>query len=298
MKKIVIAGGTGFLGTSLESFFKKKGDDVIVLSRKPHFNHTYWNGKQLGSWVNDLENADVLINLSGKSVDCRYNAVNRDKILKSRINSTSVLSKAVSQCKKPPKIWLNASSATIYIHAENNLMTEKDGIVGDDFSTNICKKWEAEFFKENHLFTRKVALRIAIVLSKKGGGFPKMSWLARLGFGGKQGIGNQLISWIHIDDFCRAIDFITENNEIDGVVNITAPKPVTNKFFMKELRSAMHIAIGIPLPRVLLEVGAFLISTETELLLKSRKVYPEKLLQNGFSFQYESISKSLVQLVK
>jgi len=225
--KIIIAAGTGFLGTNLEKYFIEKGNQVTILTRNPKRNNEIiWDAKSLGDWKISLENADVLINLAGKSVDCLYTEKNKNEIYSSRIESTKVLQKAINQCVNKPKIWLNASSATIYTHSETHLNTEENGIIGDDFSMNICKSWEQEFFKEKTKNVRKIALRTSIVLGKNGGAFPKLKMLTNLGLGGKQGRGNQKISWIHINDFCNAIDFIIKQENITGEINITAPNPL------------------------------------------------------------------------
>ncbi|MBT34205.1 MAG: TIGR01777 family protein [Thalassobius sp.] len=296
MRKIVIAGGSGFLGLSLETYFKSKGDEVVILSRKPTASQVYWDGKSLGDWVDALEGSDALINLSGKSVDCRYNQSNSQKIFSSRIESTRVLNEAMLKCKNPPKVWLNASSATIYIHAENEEMTEHNGIIGDDFSMNICKSWEAEFFGTTISQVRKVALRTSIVLGENGGAFPKMKWLSKLGFGGKQGNGEQYMSWIHINDFCKAVAFILQNESIEGAINITSPKPIKNHQFTNTLRKTLKVPFGFSQSRFLLELGSVVIGTETELLLKSRKVYPQKLIESGFVFDYANLTKAFENL--
>lgn len=291
---IIIAAGTGFLGKNLEQYFLTKNHEVKILTRNPKLeNEIFWDAKTLGNWKTELENADVLINLAGKSVDCRYNEKNKKEIYDSRIYSTKVLQQAIDECQNPPKIWLNASSATIYTHSETHLNTEKNGIIGDDFSMNICKSWEKEFFKTENQNIRKVALRTSIVLGKNGGAFPKFKQISKLGLGGKQGRGNQMMSWIHIDDFCEAVNFIIENENLKGAINITAPKPLSNIEMMKQLREKIKIPFGIPSPVWLLEIAAIFIKTETELMLKSRNVYPEILLENGFQFQYNNFEKAL-----
>ncbi len=285
-KKIIIAGGTGFLGRALSDFFKKKGDTVLVLTRTPRQkNHLYWDGMQEGKWISHLEKADILINLAGKSVDCRYHAKNKNAILSSRLNSTHLLNKVMAQLSNPPKIWLNASSATTYIHAETIKMTEAKGIIGDDFSMGVCKQWEAAFFEKPIVGCRKVAMRTSIVLGDDGGAFPKLKILTRLGFGGKQGRGNQMVSYIFIQDFCRAVDFIIQQPNISGPVNITSPSPIPNILFMEALRKRFKMPFGLNIGRPLLELGAWLSGTETELLLKSRFVYPEILIKKGFVFK-------------
>jgi len=288
--KIIIAAGTGFLGKNLEKYFTEKGNEVYILTRNPkRKNEIHWNAKTLGEWKNWVENADVLINLTGKSVDCRYTEKNKQKIYSSRIESTKVLQQAVDQCVNKPRVWLNASSATIYTHSETQLNTEENGIIGDDFSMNICKSWEKEFFTVKNENVRKVALRTSIVLGNNGGAFPKLKLITKLGLGGKQGRGNQNVSWIHIDDFCQAIEHIIDNENISGVINVTAPNPLPNEEFMRKLRKEMKIPFGLNAPVWQLEIASIFLRTETELLLKSRNVYPEKLIKTGFEFSYPNI---------
>jgi uncharacterized protein len=294
--KIIIAGGSGFLGKSLENHFQNH--EVWILTRNPkRSNEIFWNAKNLGDWTESLEKADVLINMTGKSVDCRYNDKNRSEILRSRIDSTNILQMAVDNSKNPPKIWLNSSSATIYVHAETQLMTEANGVIGDDFSMNICKSWEKAFFATTSPQTRKVALRTAIVLGKEGEALKKLKSITQLGLGGKQGSGRQKMSWIHVEDFCRAVEFIIQNESIIGVINVSAPNPIDNQGFMAILRKNLNVPFGIPSPIFLLEIGTLLLQTETELLLKSRNVYPERLLNYGFQFRFETVENALRELV-
>ncbi len=297
--KIIIAGGTGFLGNSLKKFFEAKGYSVFILTRQPGQEHEiYWDARTLGDWKDCLEGADVLINLTGKSVDCRYTEQNKQEIYTSRIDSTRILQEAVEHCVHPPKIWLNASSATIYDHSEQHLNTEANGIIGDDFSMNICKSWEAEFFRAENPETRKVALRTSIVMGNSGGAFPKLKAVTKLFLGGKQGSGRQKVSWIHIGDFCRAVAWIIDHEEISGVINITAPKPLTNAEMMNNLRKRMKIPFGLNAAVWQLKIASFFLRTETELLLKSRNVYPEKLLHSGFSFAYPDLEAALEDLIQ
>ncbi|SDQ65678.1 hypothetical protein SAMN05421664_2044 [Chryseobacterium soldanellicola] len=296
--KIIVAAGTGFLGKNLEKYFTEKGNEVYILTRNPkRKNEIHWDAKSLGEWQNQLENSDVLINLTGKSVDCRYTEKNKQEIYSSRINSTKVLQQAVDHCINKPKIWLNASSATIYIHSENQLNTEENGIIGDDFSMNICKSWEKEFFTVKNENIRKVALRTSIVLGNNGGAFPKLKLITKLGLGGKQGRGNQNVSWIHIDDFCKAIEHIIDHENMRGVINITAPNPLSNKEFMMKLRKEMKVPFGLNAPVWQLEIASIFLKTETELLLKSRNVYPERLVNNGFEFSYPTIESAFKNLI-
>lgn len=295
--KIILAGGTGFLGNALRKYFEDKGNEVLILTRKPELaNEIYWDAVNIGDWIEALEHTDALINLTGKSVDCRYTEDNKRAILDSRVKSTEVLQKAINLCKHPPKVWLNSSSATIYVHAETQAMNEDDGIIGDDFSMNICKSWEKAFFEDSAVPIRKVALRTAIVLGNSGGGFRKMKMLSRLGLGGKQGSGKQMISWIHEKDFCRAVEFIIKQPKMTKKVNITTPHPLRNEDFMKRLRQSIGMPLGLNSPVFLLELAAIFIRTETELLLKSRNVYPERLLQNGFQFEFPTVDEAFADL--
>lgn len=295
---IVIAGGSGFLGQELSKWFRRKGHAVYILTRTPKYRDDhYWDACHTGPWQQLLEHCDVLINMTGKSVDCRYTEANKKAILRSRLESTAVLQQAVDQCNHPPKVWLNASSATIYVHAETQQMTEATGITGDDFSMGICTQWEAAFFARTSPQTRKVALRTSIVLGNEGGAFPKFRQITRLGLGGIQGHGQQMMSWIHINDFCAAVAYLIGQTHITGPVNITAPAPVRNGEFMQTLRRHCKMPFGLPAPAYLLEVAAAIIGTETELMLKSRNVVPERLQQEGFTFQYATINQALEQLL-
>jgi uncharacterized protein len=286
--KIIIAAGTGFLGQALEKYFTTLGHEIIILTRAPkQSNHLLWDAKTIGQWSVALEGADVLINMAGKSVDCRYTEHNRNEILSSRVDSTLVLQHAINRCTKPPAAWLNASSATIYIHAETTPQTEATGTIGDDFSMNICKQWEAAFFQSHLPQIRKVALRTSIVLGDDGGAYPKMKLISRLGLGGRQGQGRQMMSYIWIDDFCRAVEYIIQNDTLSGPINITHPLPIPNALFMSRLRLKTKGWFAMPSPTWLLELAAIFVRTETELLLKSRFVVPQKLIDHGFVFEEE-----------
>ena len=298
--KLIIAAGTGFLGQVILNHFKDKFDEIVILTRgKPkttaNVKYVNWDAKTLFGWKNELENCDVLINLAGKSVDCRYTDKNKKEILASRIDSTSILNKAILQCKNPPKHWLNSSTSTIYRHSEDKQMTEENGEIGNDFSMNVAKAWEKTFFEIKTPKTLKTALRTSIVLGKNGGAFIPLKRLTQFGLGGKQGNGNQFISWIHEKDFARAIEFTIEK-EMIGVVNIVSPKPIQNKDFMSELRKSLKMSIGIPSPKPILKIGAKIIGTETELVLKSRNVIPERLQENGFEFEFDTFEKAFKNL--
>ena len=293
-KKIVIAGGTGFLGKALESYFTDQGHTVVILTRKPqHLHHQEWDGQNVGPWVEQLEGSDILINLCGQSVDCRYTPQNKKAILDSRLIPTRLLNKAMSLCSSPPAIFINASSSTIYIHSEEVPMTERDGVIGCDFSMSVVKQWEAAFFEKELPGIRKVALRTSIVLGETGGAYPKLKQIIQLGLGGHQGNGDQMLSWISLLDYCRAVQHIIDTPYLEGALNITGPQPVTNKVFMRKLRKSLKPLFALPQPKWLLELGAAVIGTETELLLKSRYVIPERLQNSGFEFDHTTITKWL-----
>lgn len=292
-KKIVIAGGTGFVGQYLNKKFKAAGYEVIIISRSK--GHVCWDDFSLITEA--LENADMLINLAGKSVSCRYNEKNKKEIFDSRIDTTKILGDAILTCKIPPPLWINSSTATIYRHAEDRPMTESTGETGTGFSVNVATNWEKAFFAFTLPRTRQVALRMAIVLGNNGGVIKPLKNLVRFGLGGKQGSGKQMFSWIHIEDLFSIITFVQQHNEISGVLNTTAPNPVTNRILMQQVRKHMGVIFGLPAPVWLLKAGAVLIKTETELILKSRWVIPELLSAAGFQFQYPDIDTALKQII-
>ncbi|NRT10885.1 TIGR01777 family oxidoreductase [Flavobacterium sp. 14A] len=302
MKKLIIAAGTGFLGQVLVNYFESKFDEIVILTRGQNsvsgkIKLVNWDAKTLTGWETELENATVLINLAGKSVDCRYTEKNKKEILLSRIQSTKVLNQAVLACKNPPKHWLNSSTSTIYRFSLDKQMSEENGEIGNDFSMNVAQSWEKSFFKTATPHTLKIALRTSIVLGRNGGAFIPLKRLTRLGLGGKQGKGNQFISWIHAEDFARAIDFIIEK-QMKGVVNIVSPQPISNTNFMEKLRKQLNVFIGLPTAKFILKIGAKIIGTEPELVLKSRNVIPTRLLENGFEFEYKTLETALKNLTK
>lgn len=294
MGKVVLAGGTGFIGQFFEKEFKEKGDTVYIISRQE--GHISWEDKQ--SIVEVLEGAELLINLAGKSVNCRYNERNKREIMESRKRTTRILGEAIEACIEPPKLWINSSTATIYRHAEDRPMTEEEGEIGTGFSVDVAKAWEEVFFSFPLDRTRQVALRIAIVLGKDGGVMTPYLYLTRFGLGGKQGPGTQKFSFIHVEDLYRIVQFIQQREDLSGVFNAVSPYPVSNEKLMAEMRRKMHVLIGIPTPGWMLEMGAVFIRTETELILKSRWVVPERLLVEGFKFRYPTIEDTLEAVLK
>ena len=301
MKKLIIAAGTGFLGQVLVNHFKDKFDEIVILTRGKSqtidkIKYVNWNAKTFSGWENELEKATILINLAGKSVDCRYTKENKKQILLSRIESTKILNKAVLNCKNPPKHWLNSSTATIYRFSLDKQMDEINGEIGNDFSINVALSWEKAFFKTETPNTLKTALRTSIVIGKNGGAFIPLKTLAKTGFGGKQGKGNQFVSWIHEEDFANAVDFIIQK-EISGVVNVVSPEPIRNSDFMQKLRKAVGFPFGIPVNIFLLKIGSFIIRTEAELVLKSRNVIPKRLLESGFKFKFKNVDEAFKNLL-
>ena len=300
MKKVIVTAANGFLGRNLVAYLSKKYEVVALVRRKvnlvPGVKYCLWDGKTLGEWQLEFEHAFCVINLAGKSVDCRYNEENKREIYASRLESTAIVGEAIESCIYPPQLWINSASATVYRHSEDTPMTEENGEEGTGFSVDVCKQWEQKFFEYGHVGLRQVALRTAIVFGVDGGALVPMVRLAKFGLGGKQGKGNQIFSWIHIEDFCRAVAFTIADESIYGVVNLASPFPVPNREVMRTLRRVYTVPFGLPMPRFLLEFGARIIKTETELILKSRFVIPEKLISHGFIFKFPNIDEAIYDL--
>lgn len=299
--KIVIAGGTGFLGKELVHFFEDRNYELVVLTRSENrsngnIHFLQWDGKTMNSWVKSLIGSDIIINLTGKSVDCRYTEENKKEIMRSRVDSTRILQQAISELEVKPKVWINASTATIYRYSLDQLMTEEDEEYGNDFSMTVAKNWEDAFFDTEIPGVRKVALRTSLVIGKSGGVYPVLKRLAKFGLAGKMGSGKQKFAWIHIEDVLAIVDFIIQNNHISGPVNCTSTTSPTNIEFMKALRKSLKVPFGIPQPRFLLKLGALVIGTESELILKSRYVFPKKLIDAGFEFKFEDCKEALDDL--
>lgn len=301
-QKIIIPGGSGFIGKYVAQFFLKKNYKVVILTRgktedKNGITYLNWDGNTLASWQKSFEGASLILNLSGKSVDCRYNEKNKKKILDSRVNSTQIIGEAIQNCTTPPKVWINMSTATIYEYTlEGKANDEKHGTIGNDFSMNVAKTWENTFSKISLSNTRKIIIRTSIVLGKNGGALVPLVRLTRFGLGGKNGSGKQFVSWIHIEDVARIINWLLENKNATGIYNCTSPTPIPNHFFMKKIRAACGISFGLPAMKWMIAIGSFLLRTESELVLKSRKVVPNRLLEEGFEFQFENLERALSDL--
>ncbi|MSU58437.1 MAG: TIGR01777 family protein [Pedosphaera sp.] len=316
-QRILLAGGSGFLGGELAKYFSALGWEVVVLTRSPKsrtdvVREVVWDARTVGDWARELEGATAVVNLTGRSVDCRYNAKNRREIMDSRVNSTRVVGQAIAKCKAPPRVWLNSSTATVYKHtfgsAHDESSREMDSVAEakDAFSVEVAQAWERALFEEmdGRLLTslpktRRVALRTALVLGLgRNSVFPVLRRLTNLGLGGRQGSGKQFVSWIHEADFCRAVEWIIAQDELAGPVNLCAPNPLTNAEMMGGLCKVRRMPFGLPAAEWMLELGAFFLRTETELILKSRRVVPGRLLASGFEFRFRQFREAVADLEK
>jgi len=310
--KIVIAGGSGQVGQVLARRFEETGHDLVILTRRSSSGIVgrlvCWNGRDLGDWVGELDGADVVINLAGRPVNCRYSVRNRAEIIGSRLDATRVMGQAIARVRRPPRLWLQAATATIYPHGYDVANGESSPIAQEDedvpgtwrFSVGVAKAWERTFDEApSNPSTRRVLLRISLVLSPDDGGvFDVLLGLVRRGLGGQVGDGRQYISWIHDSDFVRAILRLIKDEEFSGVVNLASPSPLPNAEFMRILREAWGTKIGLPAPRLILEIAAFFMRTESELVLKSRRVVPSRLLEAGFQFTFPDWAEAAQDLCR
>jgi uncharacterized protein (TIGR01777 family) len=309
-RRIILAGGTGFLGQLLAGYLQSRGWEPVVLTRHPsaqaRFKEVAWDARTLGDWARELEGAEAVINLAGRSVNCRFTPKNKRLVMDSRVDSTRVIGQAIGQCVQPPRAWLNCSTATIYRHTfglpydENSTDFSPTAEVHDEYSVEVAQAWERAQMSAPTPGTRQVTMRITLVFGTvKGGVFQILRRLARLGLGGRMGSGKQFVSWIHEEDFCRAVEWILEHPELKGAVNLVAPHLLTNTEMMRTFRRVCGgIPFGLPAERWMLEIGAFIMRTETELILKSRCVAPGKLLADGFSFHFPDMESAVRDLEK
>ena len=301
--RIVIPGGSGQVGTILARAFHRDRVDVVVLSRHPQsrpWRVLEWDGARVGAWQSEIDGADIVINLAGRSVNCRYTAANQREILHSRIASTRVIGEAIRRARRPPRVWLQASTATIYAHRYDGANDERSGVLGGNesnapsswrFSIDVARAWERAFDEAVTTATRKVTLRSAMTLSPDASGvFDTLLGLVRCGLGGTAGNGRQFISWIHYEDFVAAVRWLIDREDVDGIVNVASPNPLPNADFMRLLREAYGVPFGLPARNWMLEIGAALMRTETELILKSRRVVPRRLLEDGFRCEFSNWS--------
>jgi len=309
--KIVIPGGTGQVGTVLARAFLKDGHEVVVLSRRPEksaWRTVSWDAETLGDWVNEIDGADVVINLAGRNVNCRYTPENRRLIMDSRVNSAKAVGAAIANAQHPPKVWLQMSTATIYSHRYDAPNDDITGVIGGTetdappewaFSIEVAKGWEKAQTDCLTPQTRQVQMRTALVLGPgRGGIFDTLLGLVRRGLGGRSYDGRQYISWLHEQDFIRAVDFLIKREEISGAINLAAPNPLPNAEFMRILREAYGISFGLPASKWMLKLGALLMQSETELILKSRRVVPARLLATGFKFDFPDWPEAAKDLCK
>jgi len=293
MKKVVIAGGTGFIGSYLTQRFEESGFKVQIVSRDPE--HISWKPVDL---IESIDGAELVINLAGKSINCRHTETNKKSIIDSRVNTTIWIGNAILACQKPPVLWVNGSACGIYESSFDHPMTEDETELGNDFLADVVRKWEKVFFGFRLKGTRKIALRTSVVLGKHGGALKPLVLLSRLGLGGKQASGAQVFSWIHIEDYFQILLYLIEKTEIQGIINCTSPGPVTNKSFMSTIRKKLGIPFGIPAPAFAVNLGAKLIGTEPQLIVNSTYVIPKRLMDSGFKFIYPDSDKALDNLLK
>jgi uncharacterized protein (TIGR01777 family) len=309
--KIVIPGGSGHVGTLLARALTSGGHDVVVLSREPRtapWRVAEWDGRTVGDWSQEIDGSDVVINMAGRSVNCRYTPAHRAEILDSRVQSTRAVGIAIARSKKPPRVWLQASTATIYAHRYDAPNDEATGIIGGSepnapetwrFSIDVVRAWEAALDEAVVPSTRKVALRSAVIMSPEDGGpFATLLALVGRGLGGRAADGRQYVSWIHDADFARALLWIIAHDSLAGVVNVSSPNPLPQEDFMRALRKAAGARVGLPAMGWMLEIGAIVMGTETELILKSRRVVPARLLESGFVFTHPNWPDAALDLVR
>ncbi|MFO0962665.1 MAG: TIGR01777 family oxidoreductase [Phycisphaerales bacterium] len=308
--KIILPGGSGQIGMILARPFAGAGHEVVILSRGARASvgrAVEWDARTLGPWADELDGADVVINLAGRNVNCRYNAANLREITESRVRSTEVLGRAIAQAARPPRVWLQSSTATIYSHRYDAPNDEATGILGGSepdapaswrFSIDVARRWEQTAMDAATPRTRKVLLRSAMVMSPdRGGVFDVLLGLVRRGLGGASGDGRQFVSWIHDADFVRAVNWLIDH-DLDGAVNLASPGSIPNAEFMRILRQAWGARFGLPASRWMLEFGAVFLRTETELVLKSRRVVPGRLLESGFDFQFPTWAAAAADLCR
>jgi uncharacterized protein (TIGR01777 family) len=307
--KVVLPGGTGQVGTILDRALTAAGHQVVVLTRHPERERQIaWDGATLGDWTAALDGADAVINLAGRSVSCRYTAENLRAMMDSRVDSARIVGRAIAAATRPPRVWLQMSTATIYAHRFDAAHDEATGVIGGSetgvpdywaYSVEIARNWERAQAEAPTPATRKVALRSAMVMSPdRGGVFDVLLRMTRLGLGGPVAGGAQYVSWIHDEDFVRAVEFLIARDDLEGPVNLASPGPLPHRRFMRTLRSAAGVPFGLPATRWMTKLGAFAMRSDTELLLKSRRVVPGRLHAAGFTFTRPDWDGAATDLVR
>ncbi|HEX8490693.1 MAG TPA: TIGR01777 family oxidoreductase [Chthoniobacterales bacterium] len=300
MKRIILAGGSGFIGQALAPVFLAKGYNVVVLGRgavrhEGGGDYLQWDGQTLGAWASAIDGAEAIVNLTGKNINCRHNAENRREIIRSRVDSVRILGEAIAHCAKPPKVFVQTSGVGYYGDTGDQVV-EEGAPHGNDFSAEVCRQWEGAFDDLNLPGTRKVVLRLGVVLGRTGGALPMLEKITRLFLGGAVGSGRQFISWIHVVDLVEMFVAAIEQEELSGVFNATAPVPVTNSEFMRELRRALHRPWSPPVPEPFARVGAWAMGTEGDLALLSNRCAPRRFSEHGFHFRFPNLRDALAHL--
>lgn len=305
MNQVILAGGSGFLGRALAAHFRSLGREVVVLTRTPTLRadgvrEVGWDARTLGDWAREFDGAAAVINLAGRSINCRYTPENRRQILASRVDATRAVGEAIARTAQPPPVWLNASAAAVYKHSDAPMDETGESAptpeIGDAFSIEVVRAWESALEQARTSRTRKVAMRITLVFGTEGGAYPVFRRLARLGLGGRAGSGRQWVSWIHVADFVRAVEWLLQRDDLSGPVNVTAPHPVPQAEMMRLLRQSCGVPFGLPAAEWMVRLGARFMGTEPELILKSRRIVPGKLVASGFRFEFPELRAALEQL--
>ncbi|MCB0478067.1 MAG: TIGR01777 family oxidoreductase [Crocinitomicaceae bacterium] len=298
--KIIIAGGSGFLGSEMIKFFQLKDYEIVVLTRGKslkiaNIQHVHWDGETLGTWIEELEGAKAVINLSGKNVNCRFTEANKKEILDSRVHSTTLIGKAIEKCQLPPEVWINASGISVYADSYEKQMTEEDFELGTTFMSQVAQEWEKAIYQFDQLPIRKLAIRIGIVLGNEGA-LKILKKQTRFGLGGKHGNGKQMMPWIHIQDLIGIFDFAIQHDNLNQPLNGCSPHPASDQQFMKTLRQVMKMPIGIPAPVFAIKIGAKILGTEADLILSSTNAFPKRVLDAGYIFKFPDLKSALEDL--
>lgn len=300
-RRVVVAGGSGFLGQSWVAALGPTTDDIVVLTRGPArvaggVRYVHWDARTPGPWAAELDGADAVVNFVGRTVDCRKTPENKRVILQSRVDSVNALAAAVGQCGRPPAVWVQSATAHIYGDTGDEILDETSP-TGIGFAPDVGRAWEAAFDTADLGDCRRVTLRISFVLGRHGGPLATLARLARFGLGGTVGNGGQVMSWLHQDDLNATVQRAITDASVKGVYIASAPNPVDNRTFMAELRRAVHRPWSPPAPAPMVRIGAWLMRTDPELALLGRRVVPGRLLGEGFRFAHPDLREALADLL-